>query len=113
MTETSLSVFLGFAVLGVLAMDLGLFQRKDRPPSTFRALLWTIFWIVFALVFNAVVYFKVGEKEGLAFLSGYLVEKSLSVDNLFVFLIIFSYFQVPTAHQHKVLFWGIVGAIVL
>ncbi len=112
MTEYTLGVFLVVVVVGVLALDLGVFQRKAHALSMRRAIQWTCFWIGSALVFNVVVYFTLGEKAALSFLAGYLVEESLSVDNLFVFLIIFAYFQVPAAYQHKILFWGIIGAVV-
>lgn len=96
-----------------LAVDLGIFNRKAHAPSTREAAVWTAVWIALALVFNALVYMWVGQQKALEFLAGYLVEKSLSVDNLFVFLMVFSYFSVPARFQHRVLFWGILGAVVI
>jgi len=112
-TESTLSVLVAIAVAGVLALDLGFFQRKEHSLTVKKAIAWSVFWIVFALAFNVVIYFTLGKEAAVLFLSGYLVEKSLSVDNLFVFLLIFTYFQVPDRLQHKVLFWGIIGAVVM
>jgi len=103
--------FLGF-ILGMLLLDLLVFNRKAHEVRVREALLWSLFWIVLALMFNLGVYYFEGHDLALQFLSGYLIEKSLSVDNLFVFLLIFSYFQVPARYQHKVLFWGIFGALI-
>ncbi|MER3404937.1 MAG: hypothetical protein C4289_07035 [Chloroflexota bacterium] len=100
-------------VLGMLALDLGVFHRHAHEVRLREALGWSTVWIVLALVFNAGVYFWLGAEPALAFLTGYLIEKSLSVDNIFVFLLIFTYFQVPSIYQHKVLFWGIVGALIM
>jgi len=99
-------------VLGLLALDLGVFHRKAHTIGTREALGWSLFWIALALLFNAWVAWTFGTQRGLEFLTGYLIEKALSVDNIFVFLVIFSYFSVPAAYQHRVLFWGILGAIV-
>lgn len=96
-------------VLGMLALDLGVFHRKAHVVKVKEALLWSAFWIVLSLLFNLVIYFWLGPEKGLEFLAGYLTEKSLSIDNIFVFLLIFSYFRVPPIYQHKVLFWGILG----
>lgn len=100
-------------VLGMLALDLLVFNRKAHAVSLREALSWSLVWIALALIFNAGIYHMWGEEKALEFLTGYLIEKSLSVDNLFVFLIIFSYFDVPTIYQHRVLFWGILGALVM
>jgi len=100
-------------ILGMLALDLGVLNRKPHVVRPREALLWTLLWVSVALAFNAFVYFRFGPQAGLEFLTGYLIEKALSVDNIFVFLIIFSYFSVPPEHQHRVLFWGVLGAIVL
>ncbi len=100
-------------VLMMLALDLGVFHRKAHVVTIKEALTWTGVWIALALLFNAGVYFVSGPEKALSFLAGYLIEKSLSVDNIFVFLLIFSYFRVALAHQHKVLFWGILGALVM
>lgn len=99
-------------VLGLLALDLGVFHRKAHAVGTREALGWSLFWIILALLFNAGVVRWFGAERGLEFLTGYLIEKALSVDNIFVFLVIFSYFSVPAAYQHRVLFWGILGAII-
>ncbi len=99
-------------VLGLLALDLGVFHRKAHAVGPREALGWSIFWIALALLFNAGVVWWFGAQRGLEFLTGYLIEKALSVDNIFVFLVIFSYFSVPAAYQHRVLFWGILGAII-
>lgn len=97
----------------MLAVDLGLFQRRAHQFSLKEALAWSAVWVVLALVFNAGIYFWFGPQAGLEFFTGYLIEKALSVDNLFVFLVVFSYFAVPPALQHRVLFLGILGALVM
>ena len=105
----------GFLVLifALLALDLGVFNRKAHAPSTREALLLSAFWIGVALSFNGVVYFLWGAQPALEFLAGYLIEKSLSVDNLFVFIMIFSYFGVAVKFQHRILYWGILGALIM
>jgi tellurite resistance protein TerC len=100
-------------VLLMLAVDLGIFHRKAHVVSVREALTWSAVWITLALIFNVVLYFWQGPEPALQFLTGYLIEKSLSVDNIFVFLVIFSYFQVPQQYQHKVLFWGVLSALVM
>ncbi|SKC81948.1 TerC family protein [Ohtaekwangia koreensis] len=100
-------------VLGMLALDLGIFHRKSHEVSVKEALVWTGVWIVLALLFNVFIYYYFDSDLALQFLTGYLIEKSLSIDNIFVIIMIFSYFQVPAAHQHKVLFLGILGALVM
>jgi len=111
----SLWVWIGFAlfVLTMLALDLGVFHRRSHEVRLREALGWTGMWIGLALAFNVGVWHWRGAEAGLQFLTGYMVELSLSVDNLFVFLLIFSYFKVPAQYQHKVLFWGILGALVM
>jgi tellurite resistance protein TerC len=104
--------FIAFILL-LLALDLGVFQHKAHAVKLKEALLLSAFWIGISLLFNLFVYFWLGAKPALEFLTGYLIEKSLSVDNLFVFYLLFSYFKVPADNQHKVLFWGILGALVL
>lgn len=99
-------------ILAMLFLDLLVFNRKAHTIKIKEAIGWSIFWIALALLFNAGIYYFEGHDQALRFLSGYLVEKSLSVDNLFVFLLIFSYFRVPSIYQHKVLFWGIFGALI-
>ncbi|WP_317239117.1 TerC family protein [Hymenobacter sp. 5516J-16] len=100
-------------VLVLLLLDLLVFNRKAHVVRMREALGWSAFWIVLSLGFNYLVYRWQGETAALEFLTGYLIEKSLSVDNLFVFLLIFTYFKVPQQYQHKILFWGIIGALVL
>lgn len=100
-------------VLAMLALDLGIFHRKAHVIKIKEALAWSAFWITLALLFNLGIYFWRGPETALEFLTGYLIEKSLSLDNLFVFLLIFSYFRVPPLYQHKVLFWGILGALIM
>jgi len=100
-------------ILALLLVDLGLFQRKLHDIKIKEALGWSALWISLALVFNVGLYIWHGKEASLQFFTGYLIELSLSVDNLFVFLLIFMYFKVPTQYQHKVLFWGIIGAQVM
>src|SRR5690606_15777350 len=105
----SFSVF----VLGMLALDLGVFHRKSHEISIKEALTWTAIWIALAMLFNLFTYYYFDKETALEFFTAYLVEKSLSIDNIFVIIMIFSYFQVPASYQHKVLFWGILGALVM
>jgi tellurite resistance protein TerC len=97
----------------MLALDLGVFNRKAHEISFREAMTWTVVWIVLALIFNGILYYWRGPVQAMEFFTGYLVEKALSIDNIFVFIMIFSFFQVPAAYQHKVLFWGILGALVM
>lgn len=108
-------VWVGFIafIIAMLVLDLGVFNKKAHEIKFKEAVLWSIFWITLALLFNLGIYVFDGKEDALAFLTGYVIEKSLSVDNLFVFLMIFTFFKVPKKHQHKILFWGVVGAIVL
>ncbi len=100
-------------VIGMLALDLGVFHKKSEEISVRNALTWTAVWITLAMAFNVFVYLYLGKESGIEFFTGYVIEKSLSVDNIFVIIMIFSYFQVPPKYQHKVLFWGILGALVM
>ena len=100
-------------VIGMLALDLGVFHRKSHSVSIKEALTWTTVWIVLAMLFNLFVYHYFDKEKALEFFTAYVVEKSLSIDNIFVIIMIFSYFRVPDAYQHKVLFWGIFGALVM
>lgn len=111
--QVLLWVIFNIFVLAMLALDLGVFHRKAHVVKIKEALLLSAFWITLALLFNLGIYFWRGPETALEFLTGYLIEKSLSVDNLFVFLLIFSYFRVPSLYQHKVLFWGILGALIM
>lgn len=97
----------------VLGIDLGIFSRNAHKVPLKEALLWSGVWITLALGFNLFVLFEFGRTKALEFLTGYLIEYSLSVDNIFVFILIFSYFAVPEKYQHKILFWGIIGALVM
>ena len=100
-------------VFGVLALDLGVLHRKAHAVSLKEALAWCCVWVSLALLFNVGIYVWQGSDKALEFLTGYLIEYSLSVDNIFVFVLIFSYFAVPASYQHRVLFWGILGALIL
>jgi tellurite resistance protein TerC len=111
--ETILWIVFAILVPVVLALDLGIFQRRAHTIKTKEALTWTAAYVMLALVFAAVVYFFLAPEKSLTFLTGYVVEVSLSMDNLFVFLLIFTVFAVPPAYQHRVLFWGIIGAVVM
>lgn len=108
-------LWVGFnaAVLAMLALDLGVFHRKAHVVSLREAAAWSAVWVTLALAFNAGIWYFAGPQKGLEFLTGYLVEKSLAVDNIFVIALIFSYFAVPAAYQHRVLFWGILGALLM
>lgn len=105
-------IFSGVAV-GMMAIDLGLFQRKAHAVKPREAAIWSGVWVLVALLVGLAVLLLEGKQKGLEFLTGYLIELSLSVDNIFVFVLIFAYFRVPAQFQHRVLFWGIVGAVVL
>jgi tellurite resistance protein TerC len=123
--EGPIWLWIGFNlfVLAMLALDLGVFHRKSHAVSGKEALIWSVVWISLSLVFNTIIYFfwdrmmptssYSNRQAALAFLTGYLIEKSLSVDNIFVFILIFSFFRVPPAYQHRVLFWGILGALLM
>lgn len=100
-------------VVAMLVLDLTVFHRKSHVIQVKEALLWSAFWISLALIFNVGVYFVHGPVKAMQFLTGYLLEESLSVDNLFVILLIFTYFKVPALYQHNVLFWGILGAQIM
>lgn len=100
-------------VLAMLALDLGVFHKKSHEVSVREALSWTCVWITLAMLFNLFIYYYFDKDKALEFFTGYLIEKSLSVDNIFVIILIFSYFKVPSVYQHKVLFWGILGALVM
>jgi len=100
-------------VLAMLVLDLGVFHRRAHTVKFREALAWSAVWIALAVIFAVVIFFWHGRTPALEFVTGYVIELSLSVDNLFVFLLIFRFFQVPPVHQHKVLFWGILGALVM
>ena len=100
-------------ILGMLFLDLVVFHREEHEVSLREALIWTGIWIVLGLLFSLFIYTQKGLDATLAYLAGYLVEKSLSLDNIFVFQVIFTYFAVPAKYRHKILFWGVVGALVM
>ena len=111
----SLWGWIGFnvVVLAILALDLGVLHRRSEKVSLKEAAIWSGVWVALSLCFALAIYRTMGPESGLEFLTGYLIEYALSVDNIFVFVLIFSYFSVPEKYQHRVLFWGIIGALVL
>ncbi len=121
--EVNIGFWIGFVVFVVvmLSLDLFVFHKKDKAIKVKEALLWSVFWIGLALLFNVGIYFAVGnianfelgKQKTLEFLTGYLIEESLSVDNLFVFIMIFGFFKIDPKFQHKILFWGIIGAVIM
>jgi tellurite resistance protein TerC len=113
--SANLLLWIGFAVLITIMfiLDLGIFNRRSHEISFREALTWTLVWVGLAVTFNAGILFFMGSTKALEFLTGYLIEESLSVDNLFVFIMIFSYFHISRAHQPKILKWGIIGALIL
>jgi tellurite resistance protein TerC len=101
-----------FAIIGfMLVLDLGVFHKKSHKVSIKESLAWTGVWISLAMLFNVWVYYKMGHQKGIEFFTGYIIEKALSVDNIFVISLIFTYFRVPAQYQHRVLFWGVLGAL--
>lgn len=113
MDQTWLWVGFNAFVLAMLAVDLFVFHREAHEVTSAEAAGWTVFWVALALIFGAGVYSFMGREAGLEYFAGYLIEKALSVDNIFVFVLIFSFFRVPRRYQHRVLFWGILGALVM
>ena len=113
MSQPLFWVLFNLFVLGMLALDLGYLQRPGHTVKFREALAWSAIWVGLACAFAVLVYFRFGHSTAVEFVTGYVIELSLSVDNLFIFLLIFRYFQVAPDHQHKVLFWGIVGALVM
>jgi len=114
MLEINIFHWIGFIIiiLILLIIDLGVFNRKSHVISYKEALIWTAIWIILALIFNLFVYLFYGKEKAIEFFTGYLIEKSLSVDNIFVFVLLFTYFNVNKKYHHRVLFWGILGAII-
>src|SRR5947209_4925699 len=120
---TSTLAWIGFClfILTMLAIDLGVFNRRPHGITFKNAAIWSVIWIALALIFAALLFHPLGwelfgperHRKGLEFLTGYLIELALSIDNLFVFLLIFSYFKVPPKYQHRVLYWGVMGALVM
>lgn len=113
--ETSLAVWVAFVIfiLAVLLLDLGVFHKKSHTVGFKESIIWSAIWVALSMVFAVVIYFWHGQEDTMLFLTGYVIEKSLSVDNLFVFLLIFGYFKIPNEYQHKILFYGILGALVM
>jgi tellurite resistance protein TerC len=107
--------WIGFnaVVLSILALDLGVLHKRGKKVSVREAAIWSAVWVALSLSFAFAIYRTMGKQSGLEFLTGYLIEYALSVDNIFVFVLIFTYFNVPENNQHRVLFWGIIGALVL
>ena len=112
---TSPTIWLAFIIfiLCVLALDLGVFHKKSHTVGFKESILWSLVWIAMALIFDGIIYLWHGHDAAMKFLTGYVIEKSLSLDNLFVFLLIFEYFKIPAEFQHKVLFYGILGALIM
>jgi tellurite resistance protein TerC len=115
MAVHSIWMWVGFGALifVMLSLDLGLFNRKSHTVTYRESAIWSSVWVTLAMIFAGVVFWHLGKQKGVEFLTGYLIELSLSVDNLFVFLLVFSYFKVPAKYQHRVLFWGVLGALVM
>jgi tellurite resistance protein TerC len=111
----NLYLWIGFNlfILLMLALDLGVFHRKSHEVKFREALIWSFVWIVLALIFNIYILYEFGKTRAIEYLTGYIIEKSLSIDNIFVFVLIFNSFKVPSAYQHKVLFWGVIGALIM
>jgi tellurite resistance protein TerC len=111
----SIYFWIGFHlfIFTMLAIDLGVFHKKTHVVPVKEAILWSSIWILLALLFDLFVFFEFGKTKALEFITGYVIEYSLSVDNIFIFILIFSYFAVNTRYQHKILFWGILGALIM
>lgn len=113
-SEHTIWMWLGFLALVLASLGLDLFaHRREHVVTVPEALRWTLFWVTLALGFNAFIWWRDGHQRALEFLTGYLIEQALSVDNIFVFIVIFQYFAVPAQFQHRVLLWGVIGAIVM
>ncbi len=111
--QAMLWVSFNIFILILLALDLGVFHKRSHVIGIRESIIWSIIWVLIALAFNLLIYWWRGPEVAMEFAAGYLIERSLSVDNLFVFMVIFAYFQVPARHQYRVLFWGILMALVL
>jgi tellurite resistance protein TerC len=111
--ETLFFILFNVLIVGLLVLDLFIFHRRPHEVTIKEATIWSIIWITLSLVFNGALFLMYGPKTGMEFLAGYLIEKALSVDNIFVFIMIFAYFGVPPKYQHRVLFLGIIGALVM
>jgi tellurite resistance protein TerC len=108
-----LIVVFAIAIIIMLLLDLGVFNKKSHEVSNKEAVIWSVVWISLAMVFSSLIYMYAGSVKFFEFQSAYWIEKSLSVDNLFVFIMVFKFFDVANQNKHKVLFWGIIGALVL
>jgi tellurite resistance protein TerC len=113
LSKTALFIAFNAGVLAVLAIDLGIFNKKAHAASVKEAATWSAVWITLSLGFAGVVLQMYGKQAALEFVTGYVIEYSLSVDNIFVIVLIFSYFRIPEKYQHRVLFWGIIGALLM
>lgn len=113
MSQLSFWILFHLFVLGMLVLDLGFLQRPGHAVKFREAVLWSAIWVAAAIVFAVLIYFRSGHTPAVEFVTGYVIEVSLSVDNLFIFLLIFRYFRVAPDYQHRVLFWGIIGALVM
>lgn len=113
--EVNIYIWLGFLafIFLILFIDLGVFHKNSHEVKIKEALTWSAVWIALALLFNLGIYYFMGKEKAIEFFTGYVIEKSLSVDNLFVFIMIFTFFQVEAKYQHKILFWGIIGALIM
>ena len=113
--EESIFFWFGFVafVLIMMALDLGVFHKKIQKVPVREAVIWTFIWVTLAMIFDAFLFYQLGKTKALEFLTGYVIEYSLSVDNIFVFILIFSFFRVNEKYQHKILFWGILGALIM
>lgn len=111
MNQTLLWIVFNIFILIMLALDLGIFNRKPHEIRFKEALIFSVIWIFLALLFNLFVWYEFGKTKAVEYLTGYIIEKSLSIDNIFVFVLLFSAFNVPPSYQHKVLFWGVIGAL--
>lgn len=112
-TETYLMIAFGILVILMLTLDLGVFNKKQHKVSNKEALIWSCVWVGLAIIFGGFVYAFLGSQKASEYYTAFIIEKALSVDNLFVFILVFQFFRVPDEYHHKVLFWGILGAIVL
>ena len=112
---TDVLLWLGFSVFLIimLALDLGVFHKNSHVVEFKEAMIWSGIWIGLALLFNVGIFYYFGKVKGLEFMTGYLIEKSLSIDNVFIIALIFTYFNVPRQYQHRVLFWGVIGALIM
>lgn len=113
MISNSFWIWFNVFILAMLALDLVVLNKRPQEITIKESLKWVGFWVALAVIFNIIIYYWLGKLKAIEFLTGYVIEWSLSVDNLFVFILIFTYFKVPKEYQHRVLFWGIIGALIL